>query len=112
MNAHIHCTHINTHALRYIFGKNRKRGNENESESISMTAPVRYVTGQNGGEVSFMMPGKYHKSTLPLPQRCVCVCVCVRMCALKRRLCDVACKSLLPCLCVQAVYILVCAYVY
>lgn len=55
----------------YIFGKNTaKKGSG--PESISMTAPVRYESSPGPGlrgEVSFVMPSKYGKDNLPIPDR-------------------------------------------
>ena len=45
----------------YIFG-----GNE-ESKSISMTAPVRMQLSEKGSTMSFVMPKKYDASSLPTP---------------------------------------------
>lgn len=66
----------------YIFGNNSSRGNIDESEKISMTAPVTMqaksekismtapVTMEQSGnqwKMHFVMPGKYTLATLPKP---------------------------------------------
>lgn len=45
----------------YIFGGNEKK------ESISMTAPVRMSMSDKGSSMSFIMPEKYNKQSLPVP---------------------------------------------
>ena len=45
----------------YIFGGNEKK------ESISMTAPVRMSMSDKGSSMSFIMPEKYDKQNLPIP---------------------------------------------
>ena len=50
--------------VRFIGGKDR------DGDKISMTAPVIQSAGENEGDwvVSFSMPSKYHKSSLPDPK--------------------------------------------
>ena len=51
----------------FIFGKNTAK-KTNEPEKIAMTAPVTVRKHESDEySISFVMPSKYTKSTLPIP---------------------------------------------
>jgi hypothetical protein len=60
----------------YIFGKNQRQESMSmtapvvskpASEAIEMTAPVVLTPGEQGWSMSFVLPAKYTRETLPLP---------------------------------------------
>jgi hypothetical protein len=60
----------------YIFGKNQKQERMSmtapvvmkpESEAIEMTAPVLMTPEEQGWSMSFVLPARYTRETLPLP---------------------------------------------